>query len=91
MIIEFQPPCHGQGGQLPDQAAQSHIQPGLECVQGWGIHNLLGQPIPVLYNPLSEKLTPSIFKWSFKWSFMFVFSLNSISSYLFSWLQLSWF
>uniref|UniRef100_A0A8C3LQP0 Telomere length regulation protein TEL2 homolog n=1 Tax=Chrysolophus pictus TaxID=9089 RepID=A0A8C3LQP0_CHRPC len=33
---------------LSDQAAQSHIQPGLECLQGWGIHNLLGQPVPVL-------------------------------------------
>jgi len=28
-----------QGHQPPDQAAQSHIQPGLECLQGWGIHN----------------------------------------------------
>jgi len=28
------------------RAAQSHIQPGLECLQGWGIHNLLGQPVP---------------------------------------------
>ena len=27
------------------QAAQSHIQPGLECLQGWGIHNFLGQPV----------------------------------------------
>jgi len=34
-----------QGCQPPDQAAQSHIQPGLECLQGWGIHNLLGQPV----------------------------------------------
>ena len=42
MIIEFQPPCYVQGHQPPDQAAQSHIQPGLECLQGWGIHNLLG-------------------------------------------------
>ena len=28
MIIEFQPPCYVQGRQPPDQAAQSHIQPG---------------------------------------------------------------
>jgi len=34
-----------QGHQPPDQAAQSHIQPGLECLQGWGIHSLLGQPV----------------------------------------------
>jgi len=44
VIIEFQPPCHGQGHQPLDQTAQSPIQPGLECLQGWGVHNLLGQP-----------------------------------------------
>ena len=37
MIIKFQPPCYVQGRQPPDQAAQSHIQPGFECLQGWGI------------------------------------------------------
>ena len=45
MIIQFQPPCYVQGHQPPDQAAQSHIQPGLECIQRWGIHSLLGQPV----------------------------------------------
>jgi len=30
-------PCYVQGRQLPDQAAQSHIQPGLECLQGWSL------------------------------------------------------
>jgi len=30
-----------QGRQPAAQAAQSHIQPGLECLQGWGIHSLL--------------------------------------------------
>jgi len=38
-------PCYVQGRQPPGQAAQSHIQPGLECLQGWGIHSLLGQPV----------------------------------------------
>jgi len=47
MIIKFLSPCYMQGHQSPHQAAQSHIQPGLECLQGWGIHNLLGQPVPV--------------------------------------------
>jgi len=60
MIIEFQPPCYVQGRQPPDQAAQSHIQPGLECLQGWGIHSVLGQPVPVRYHPLGEKLLPNI-------------------------------
>ena len=61
MIIEFQPPCYVQGCQPPDQAAQSHIQPGLECLQGWGIHSLLGQPVPVCHHPLSERLPPNIY------------------------------
>jgi len=37
-------PCCVQGCQLPDQVAQSHIQPGLECLQGWGIHTLFTEP-----------------------------------------------
>jgi len=53
-------PCYVQGRQPPDQAAQSHIQPGLECLQGWGIHNLPGQPVPVCHHPLCEKLSPNI-------------------------------
>ena len=51
-------PCYVQGRQPPDQAARSHIQPGLECLQGWGIHSLLGQPVPVHDHPLGEKLPP---------------------------------
>ena len=47
-------------GSPPDQAAQSHIQPGLECLQGWDIHNLLGQPVPVCHHSLCEKLPPNI-------------------------------
>ena len=34
-------PCYVQSCQPLEWAAQSHIQPGLECLQGWGIHNLL--------------------------------------------------
>jgi len=37
--------CFVLSRQQPAQAAQSHIQPGLECLQGWGIHSLLGQPV----------------------------------------------
>jgi len=48
-------PCYVQGHQPPDRAAQSHIQPGLECLQGWGIHSLLGQAVPVRHHPLGEK------------------------------------
>ena len=53
-------PCYVQGRQPPDQAAQSHTQPGLECLQGWGIHNLLGQPVSARHHPLGEKLLPNI-------------------------------
>ena len=56
MIIEFQPPCYMQGRQPLDETAQNHTQPGLECLQGWGIHNLSGQPVPVRHHPLSEKV-----------------------------------
>jgi len=44
MTIKFQP-GYVQSHQPPDQAAQSHIQPRLECLQGWVIHSLLGQPV----------------------------------------------
>jgi len=53
------PPCYVQGRQSQEQAALSHIQPGLECLQGWGIHNLLGQPVPVRHHSLCEKLPPN--------------------------------
>ena len=49
-------PCYVQGRQPPDQAAQSHIQPSLECLQGWGTHNLLGQPVPTC--PVSHPSRP---------------------------------
>jgi len=49
MIIWFQPPCYVQGHQPPDQAAQSHIQPGLECLQRWSIHSL---PMTKLLQPV---------------------------------------
>jgi len=53
-------PCYVQGRQPPDQAAQSRLPPGLECLQGWGIHSLLGQPVPVCHHPLCEKPPPNI-------------------------------
>jgi len=42
--------CYVQGCQPPAQAAQSHIQPGLECLQGWGIHNLLEQDVKLMFS-----------------------------------------
>jgi len=52
MIIEFQPPCYAQGCQPPDQAAQSHIQPGLECPRDGASTTSLGnlfQCVTTLY------------------------------------------
>ena len=57
-IISFQIPCCGQGCPQPDHAAL--IQPGLECLQGLGIHNFSGQPVPVPHHHLSKKLPPDI-------------------------------
>ena len=41
------------------QAAWGPIQPGLEHLQGWGIH-ILGQPVPVPHHPLSKNFPPNI-------------------------------
>ena len=45
-------------GVEPHATGQSR-QP-LECLQGWGIHNLFRQPVPVHHHPLSEILPPNI-------------------------------
>jgi len=45
---QFQPPAMCQ---LAPQADQSHIYPDLECLQGWGIHSLLGQPLQCVTTP----------------------------------------
>jgi len=54
---QFQSPCHWQVCHPSDQAAQGSIQPGLECLQGWSIHSLSGQPFPVSLHPLSKKFS----------------------------------
>ena len=57
-------PCHTQGHQpphlIPDQAAKGPIQSGLEHLQGRGIHNLSGQPVPAPHHSHSKKLPPDI-------------------------------
>ena len=62
-IMNLQSPCHRQGHQPPhllDQVAQGPIQPGLEHLQGWGIHNLSGQPIPAPHHSPGKELSPNI-------------------------------
>jgi len=56
----LQPPCHEQGHLQPDQVAQSPVQPGLECFQGWGIDHLSGQPLPGFHHPCHKEFLPSI-------------------------------
>jgi len=67
-IIKLQPPCCRQGYQSPylilGQAAQSPIQPGLEQLQGWGMHNLSGQPIPAPHHSLGKELMFFLFTFS---------------------------
>jgi len=50
-----QPTCSEQGHLQLDQVAQSPVQPGLECFQGWGLHYLSGQPVPVFHQPHGKK------------------------------------
>jgi len=49
--LEVQPLCSEQGHLALDQVAQSPVQPGLECFQGWGSNHLSGQPVPVPHHP----------------------------------------
>ena len=53
-LIQFQPPCHGQGHLPLDQVAQSPVQPGVEHCQGGCSHSFSGQPVPVPHHPHSE-------------------------------------
>jgi len=53
-------PCHQHGHLQLDQVAQSPIQPGLECFQGWGIDHLSGQPVPGFHHSHCEKFLPYI-------------------------------
>jgi len=55
-----QPPCSEQGHLQLDQVAQSPVQPGLGCFQGWGLHCLSGQPVPVFQHPHCKKFLPYI-------------------------------
>ena len=63
-IMNLQALCHRQGHQPPhlilDQVAQGPIQPGLEHLQGWGIHNLSGQPVPAPHHSPGKELPPAI-------------------------------
>ena len=53
--------CQGQGCPPPAQVAQGPIQPGLECLQGWGTHSLSMQSVPAPHRPVKEKNLIEIF------------------------------
>ena len=62
-IMKLQPPRHKQGHQplhlIPDQTtfnAQGPIQPDVEHLQGWGIHNLFVQLFQHLTTLIVKKL-----------------------------------
>jgi len=42
------------------QAAQDLIQEGLEYLQRRRLHNLPGQPVPVLHHPQREEILPHV-------------------------------
>ncbi|KAK4826745.1 hypothetical protein QYF61_010998 [Mycteria americana] len=44
-----------------DLLAQDYVQPPFEYVQGWRLHNLSGQPVPVLSHPHNCGLCTTIF------------------------------
>ena len=55
-----QHPGSKQGHVQLDQSAQSPVQPDFECLQGWGIDHLSGQPVPVLHHPHCKKFLPYV-------------------------------
>jgi len=53
-----QPPCSEQGYLQLDQVAQSPVQPGLECFQGWVLHYFDEKSVPVLHHPYCKNFLP---------------------------------
>ena len=56
-----QPPCNEQGHLQLHHVAQSPIQPGPECFQGWGLHYLSLQSVPVFHHSHSKEFLPYIY------------------------------
>jgi len=55
----FSPTLLPKQGHL-QQAAQDLVQAGLEYLQRRRIHNLPGQPVPVLHHTQREKVLPNV-------------------------------
>jgi len=45
-----QPPGGKQGYLQLDQVNKRPVQPSLKCFQGWGLHYLSGQPVPLFHH-----------------------------------------
>ena len=43
-----------------EPVAQDHVQAAFEYLQGWRLHNLPEQPVPVLGHPHSAKVFPDV-------------------------------
>ena len=59
--------CCGSSSQTPlpkqghlEQAIEDHVQAGLEYLQRKRLHNLPGQPVPVLRHPQKEEVLPHV-------------------------------
>ena len=62
-VHEAPTPLPGRATKLPhllDQVAQDPVQAGLEHLQGRGINNLTGQPVPGPNHSSSKELSPNI-------------------------------
>jgi len=44
----------------PELVAEDHFQVAFEHLQGWTLHDLPGQPVPVLSHPQGEKVFPNV-------------------------------
>jgi len=54
-LVHHHLPCSKQGQLL--QVAQDHDQLGFDCLQGWRLHNLSGQPVPVFSHPCNKSVS----------------------------------
>jgi len=44
----------------PEKGVQNHTQTAFGYLQGWRLHNMPWQPVPVLSHPHTEKVFPDV-------------------------------
>ena len=57
---QSQPCAMGRAATPPAQAVQGSVQPGLECLQGWGTPQLPWAAVPLPHCPLSKEFLPNV-------------------------------